>query len=55
MPGDRQTQLRISEAIRSSEQDVLAQRREYRKRLAALDRLVVGETTPEDFIGLQER
>ena len=55
VPEDRQTQLRISEAIRSSEHAVLAQRQKYHGLLAALDRLVIGEATPEEIFAAQER
>ena len=54
VPDDREAQLRISEAIRSSEQAVLAQRQDYRELLATLDRLVIGDAAPEEIFAKQE-
>jgi hypothetical protein len=53
VPEDRQEQLRISEAMRGSEQAIFAQRHKYRNLLATLDRLVVGDAPPEEIFATQ--
>lgn len=49
-PEQKDTQIRISDTVRESEQAVSLEQAEYRQLLLAIDRLIIGEIQPKEIL-----